>query len=125
MNLLLDTHVVLWVFANEPALSVEARAAIRDGRNQVYVSAATAWEISIKKALGKLRAPPSFLEALQRYRFTPLSITMEHALAVEALPHIHHDPFDWMLIAQATVERLTLVTRDRHIAKYEVRLLDA
>ena len=102
MNLLLDTHVLLWAADNNPSLSPAARAAITDGHNIVFVSAATAWEIAIKKALGKLRAPTdSYFKELRRHRFTPLDITTEHALTVESLPPHHADPFDRMLVAQA------------------------
>jgi PIN domain nuclease of toxin-antitoxin system len=126
MNLLLDTHVFLWALEDHPTLSPEARAAIIDGGSLVFVSAATAWEITIKKALGKLRTPATgYVEELQRHRFTPLDITTEHALAVEALPHHHADPFDRMLIAQAKVERLTLVTRDVWIQMYSVPTIAA
>ena len=125
MNLLLDTHVFLWAVDDNPNLSADAKEAIIDGNNIVYVSAATAWEISIKRAIGKLRIPESdYLEELRLHRFTPLSITTEHALAVEKLPPIHKDPFDRMLIAQAQLEKLTLVTRDQRITKYDVRIIE-
>lgn len=125
MNLLLDTHTLIWVLANEPTLSSAARKAIEDPDSRVFVSAVTAWEIAIKRSLGKLRAPENYLDALKRYRFTSLDISTEHALAVEHLPHHHHDPFDRLLIAQAMYERLTLVTRDRRFDQYDVRLLKA
>ena len=125
MNLLLDTHVVIWIFANDPRLSGSAITTIADANNQVFVSAATAWEIAIKRALGKLEAPRDYSDGLKRYRFTPLDITTEHALAVEGLPPHHDDPFDRMLIAQANIERLTLVTRDRRMRAYDVRLMEA
>jgi PIN domain nuclease of toxin-antitoxin system len=126
MNLLLDTHVLLWALDDDPSLSPAARTAITDGRNVVFVSAATAWEIVIKKALGKLRAPAGdYLEELRRHRFTPLDITTEHALAVENLPPHHADPFDRMLVAQAQVEKLTLVTRDERLLAYAVPTLQA
>ena len=125
MNLLLDTHVFLWAVDDNPNLSATAREAIIDGNNIVYVSAATAWEISIKRAIGKLRIPESdYLEELRLHRFMPLSITTEHALAVENLPPHHKDPFDRMLIAQAQEEKLTLVTRDQRIKKYAVRIIE-
>ena len=124
MNLLIDTHVLLWAVDDDPSLSQAARAAITDGRNVVFVSAATAWEIAIKKALGKLQAPTdSYLEELRRHRFTPLDITTEHALAVETLPPHHADPFDRMLVAQAQVEKLTLVTRDARLQAYAVPII--
>ena len=126
MNLLLDTHVLLWALDNDPLLSPAPRNAIIDGNNIVFVSAATAWEIAIKKALGKLRAPTSnYLEELRRHRFTPLDITSEHALAVEDLPPHHADPFDRMLVAQAQIEKLTLITRDSRIQAYNVRTIKA
>ena len=124
MNLLLDTHVLIWVFSQDPRLSHTAREVIRDGHNLVFVSAATAWEIAIKKALGKLKAPDNYQEGLRRYRFTPLDITTEHALAVEHLPPHHKDPFDRMLIAQARIERLTLVTHDPNIRAYGIPILE-
>lgn len=125
MNLLLDTHVVLWSFTNDPTMSDPARALIQDGRNLVFVSAVTAWEIAIKKTLGKLQAPGDFEEELVRHRFTPLDITCAHALAVEDLPPIHRDPFDRLLVAQARLEALTILTRDANIASYGVRVITA
>lgn len=126
MNLLLDTHVLLWALDDDPALSTAARAAIIDGSNLVFVSAATAWEIAIKRALGKLRVPAGdYMEELRRHRFTPLDITSEHALAVETLPPYHADPFDRMLVAQALVEKLTLVTGDGRIQAYPVPAIAA
>jgi PIN domain nuclease of toxin-antitoxin system len=111
---------------NNPNLSSVAREAIVDGHNIVYVSAATAWEISIKRAPGKLRIPESdYLDELRLHRFTPLSITAEHALAVEKLPPHHKDSFDRMLIAQALEEKLTFVTRDQRLKAYDVRLIEA
>jgi PIN domain nuclease of toxin-antitoxin system len=125
MNLLLDTHVLIWAFADDPRLAPSARELIGDGNNQVFVSAATAWEIAIKRALGKLEAPSDYLEGLRRYRFTPLDITTEHALGVERLPPHHDDPFDRVLVAQAQAERLTMVTRDRRISAYDIRVVEA
>ena len=125
MNLLLDTHVLIWVFSQDSSLSPTATEAIRDGRNLVFVSAATAWEIAIKKALGKLRVPGNYQEGLKRYRFTPLDITTEHALAVEKLAPHHKDPFDRMLIAQVQIERLTLVTHDPNMKAYGIPIIEA
>jgi PIN domain nuclease of toxin-antitoxin system len=125
MNLLLDTHALLWWLDDSPTLSTEARAAIGDGNNVVYVSAASAWEISIKKALGKLDAPDNLEEALSANAFQALAISVAHALAVGALPSHHGDPFDRMLVAQARLEGLTLVTRDENTIKYGVGVLMA
>lgn len=126
MNLLLDTHAFLWAVSDVPRLSNQARTAIQDGNNLVFVSAATAWEISIKKAIGKLTVPAgSYVNELNTHRFIPLDITTEHALAVEHLPLHHNDPFDRLLIAQAQVERFILVTRDSRIGQYAVQTLVA
>ena len=126
MNLLLDTHVFLWAIDDDPTLSQKARNAIVDGNNLVFVSAATAWEITIKKAIGKLRLPQGdYLDELRLHRFTALDITTEHALVVGDLPEHHKDPFDRMLVAQAQVENLTLVTRDPRLMVYPIRIIEA
>lgn len=125
MNLLLDTRVLLWALADDPQLSGPARRAITDGRNRVLASAVCAWEITIKTALGKLRAPEDLVDQLARRRFEPLDVTFDHALAVGDLPDHHADPFDRLLIAQARTERLTLITRDERIGRYDVATLAA
>ena len=124
MNLLLDTHVLLWWLSDDPMLGAEARAVIANPDTQAFVSAATAWEISIKTTLGKLDAPDNLEDALAANGFSPLPITVEHALAAGRLPEHHRDPFDRMLIAQAQVEGLTLVTHDGAFGHYDVHLLD-
>lgn len=125
MNLLLDTHVLLWALANDPALAEPARAAVTDARNTVFVSAVSAWEITIKKALGRLHAPDDLADQLAQRRFTPLDVTITHALAVGELADHHADPFDRLLIAQARTEQLTLVTHDSRILHYDVATLTA
>ncbi|MFC1735675.1 type II toxin-antitoxin system VapC family toxin [Candidatus Hydrogenedentota bacterium] len=125
MNLLLDTHALLWWLDDDPALSHEAREIISGPDRDVYVSAATAWEISIKKALGKLETPDDLEAALLANAFQELPITIAHATAAEQLPNHHSDPFDRMLVAQAKVEGLTLVTRDKNIARYRIALVVA
>ncbi len=125
MNLLLDTHVLLWWLAGEPSLGERARQAITDGKNTVFLSAVAVWEIRIKQSLGKLEVPDQFREVLARERFVPLPVTVEHAHAIASLPPIHRDPFDRLLVAQAQVERLTVVTRDHHIPLYGVAVLEA
>ena len=125
MNLLLDTHVLIWVFEDNPTLSSVARDAIIDAGNMVFVSSVSVWEIGIKKALGKLVVPDNLLELVKQHRFTELAINFEHADYVNHLPDIHKDPFDRMLIAQASIEKLTLVTRDGLIPQYSVKCLKA
>jgi PIN domain nuclease of toxin-antitoxin system len=125
VSYLLDTHVLLWVLTDDPRLKGEARSAITDGRSRVLVSAVSAWEITIKKAIGKLRAPDDLPDQLTRQRLVPLDITVAHALAVGDLPDHHADPFDRMLVAQARTDRLTLITHDPQILRYDVEALTA
>jgi PIN domain nuclease of toxin-antitoxin system len=120
MTFLLDTHVLLWWLEDPKKLSREAKRAMQDGRNPVYISAVVAWEIAIKKALGKLDSPDDLEGAIEASRFLTLPITISHALAVRSLPDYHRDPFDRMLIAQALHEGFRLVTRDSNIARYSV-----
>jgi PIN domain nuclease of toxin-antitoxin system len=124
MRLLLDTHVLLWWLANPTLLAEGARRTIEDGKSLVYVSAAVAWEIAIKSALGKLRVG-NLEEALDENQFLPLPITVTHALALQKLPLHHRDPFDRMLVAQAMSEGLTLVSRDADIQRYPIAHLAA
>lgn len=121
MTFLLDTHVFLWWLDDPDLLSQTAREAIGDGRNTIYISAAVAWEIAIKKALGKLDAPDNLEEVMVANRFLPMPVTIAHALGVLALPHHHHDPFDRLLVAQALQENLTFSSRDPHVSSYAVR----
>jgi PIN domain nuclease of toxin-antitoxin system len=125
LNLLLDTQVLLWWLGDDPLLSEQASRAIADGENAVYVSAASAWEMSIKKALGKLDAPDDLAAELESERLEPLPISPQHAWTAGSLPRHHDDPFDRMLVAQANEEGLTLVTADSRIARYDVSILPA
>jgi PIN domain nuclease of toxin-antitoxin system len=125
MNLLLDTHVLLWWLDNPELIAEQAREAIRDPQNVVYVSSVSVWEIVIKKSIGKLDAPDNLNEVIEQCRFLPLPITFEHALAVRQLPMLHHDPVDRLLIAQCKVEKLVLVTRDAEISRYSLPCLKA
>jgi PIN domain nuclease of toxin-antitoxin system len=126
VRLLLDTNALLWALVS-PARLGAARRAIEDPANDVFVSAASAWEIAIKLSLGKLDAPPDAATwlpvQLAARRFTPLPIGLEHALSVEALPPHHRDPFDRLLVAQAIVERLTIVSGDPQLRNYAVPLI--
>jgi PIN domain nuclease of toxin-antitoxin system len=126
VNLLLDTHALLWFLVDDHHLKPAARQLMADPMNEVFVSAASAWEIAIKASLGKLTVPPdvaTWLPAqLLTTRLTPLPISVFHAAAVERLPAHHADPFDRLLIVQAVAEHLTIVTRDPQFQRYEVRL---
>ena len=125
MRLLLDTHILLWWLADDPALSKRARTVIGDPESEVFVSAATAWEISIKQAIGKLIFPMDRLAAsIAEAGFIPLAIEVPHAILAGALPRHHADPFDRMLVAQANHEGLSLVTADPLIRAYAVAVLD-
>ena len=127
VRLLLDTHALLWWFVDDPALSVRARVAITDEDNEVFVSAATAWEIATKHRLGKL---PEAAGAVKRFdglvaadRFLHMPIDRRHGLRAGAYDVAHRDPFDRMLAAQAELERLTLVTADPAFARFPVTTL--
>lgn len=126
MRLLLDTHALLWWLEEHPALSRAAYAAIADRETTVAVSAASLWEISTKQNLGKLRPPvDDVVGSLTANRLEALTITPEHAWAAGQLPLHHRDPFDRILVAQAQLEGLTIVTRDPDIARYQVAILPA
>ncbi len=129
MNLLLDTHILLRWLADEPSLGDRARGAIADARNGVWVSAASAWEVAIKSSLGRLHLPGPAAEvlptALADNDFSPLPISVDHALRVSELPRHHADPFDRILIAQAIAESLTIVTADAIFDRYPVPILAA
>jgi PIN domain nuclease of toxin-antitoxin system len=125
VRLLLDTNVLLWWLDDAPRLTLEARDAIATPRNLVYVSSVTAWEITIKRALGKLDIPENWSEIVMGEPFRRLSVTWEHALDVGSLPDLHRDPFDRLLVAQARVEGLVLVTGDEIVTRYDVETLRA
>jgi PIN domain nuclease of toxin-antitoxin system len=124
MRLLLDTHIALWAVADDRRLPARARELITEPTNDVFVSVANLWEIAIKRALARGRAndmPISAQEALGYFReagYTVLDIAPAHAVAVETLPHLHADPFDRMLVAQALTVPLRLLTHDARAARY-------
>jgi PIN domain nuclease of toxin-antitoxin system len=119
-RLLVDTHALLWWLGDDPALSATARASIADPANDPLVSAASVWEIAIKRSLGRLTAPDDLPDVIASDGFAWLPVDERHAWAVRSLPVHHHDPFDRMLIAQAQVERLPVVTADARFAEYGV-----
>lgn len=116
MRLLLDTHALLWWWTDDSRLSAVARSAIVDEANEVFVSAASAWEVAIKHRLGKLAEVPQaarrFVELVDADGFVALAVDQRHALCAGAYPHAHRDPFDRMLAAQSEMEKLILVTCD-------------
>ena len=121
MNLLLDTHVALWAITDSPRLSSEARRLIASEQTTVFVSVASLWEISIKHSLGRGDMPIGAQEAMGYFRasgYRLLAIAPEHAIAVADLPPHHYDPFDRMIVAQALVEPLRLVTHDAKVQLY-------
>lgn len=121
MKLLLDTHLLLWAAGDPCRMSPVALALIEDAGNELFFSAASLWEISIKHGLGRVdfQADPRVLRrALLDNGYSELPIISEHAVAIEGLPPIHKDPFDRMLVAQATVEGITLLTADALLAQY-------
>jgi PIN domain nuclease of toxin-antitoxin system len=129
VNVLLDTHVLIWWIENNRRLGKRAKSIIADDRTSVWISAATVWEISVKAAAGRLDLRASFPDELsaemQQSGFRPLAITFEHAFAVRKLPLLHTDPFDRMLVAQAQCEGLTLVSADTIFPQYHIPILDA
>ena len=121
MNLLLDTHVALWAITDHPNLSTTARELILSPRATIWISVASIWEISIKHSLGRGEMPVSGKDAIRYFRdagYQFLAIEPEHAAAIETLPKHHHDPFDRLLVAQALIEPMRLLTHDSNVARY-------
>ena len=127
LSLLLDTNVLLWALMEPRKLSRRALERISDADTRLLVSSVSAWEVSIKHHLGKLTGAEAVLDDfsghLERLQADVLTITPEHALAAGALPHHHRDPFDRMLIAQARLERLPLVSSDGAFEAYDVEVV--
>lgn len=124
MRLLLDTQVLLWWLADDPRLGRPGRDVIAEAEDAV-VSAATAWEMSLKAQLGKLDYPEDLDAQLVRHQFSVLPVHLNHALRYRQLPLHHRDPFDRMLVAQAQVEGLAVVSADPAFAAYEVEIVPA
>jgi PIN domain nuclease of toxin-antitoxin system len=123
VKLLLDTHILIWWLSQERRLSQAEIDLITDSDNFIFVSAATAWEIAVKKMIGKLEAPDDLPAALAINNFLELPITIEHSQKLYQLPLHHHDPFDRIMVAQAMSEDLTFMTRDAKIALYDIKII--
>jgi len=120
---LLDTHIFLWSLDETKRLTKEVAKILKDPRNRIFVSVATAWEISIKQKKGKLPLKTTLEECFRKSNFEILEIKLPHILQLENLPSYHRDPFDRMLVAQAIVEKLMIITEDGKIKKYDVSVL--
>lgn len=125
MILLLDAHALLWWLSDDPTLQAAAHRSIADPENDVLVSAATIWEIELKRVAGRLRAPETLLDAIRDAGMETLPITGADAAAAAALPMHHADPFDRMLVAQAQRLDALIVSRDRALDAYQVEVLPA
>lgn len=123
MKLLLDTHVVLWLGDATAVIPAGVREAVGVADGEILLSAVVIWEVAIKSALGKLKAPDDFPRRVTEYGFVPLPVAAEHAWGVRALPPRHGDPFDRLLIAQARAEGATLVSADAVMRRYDVPVL--
>lgn len=125
MKLLLDTNALLWSLLERKRLSSSAIDALRNEANEIFVSVVSVWEIEIKRAKGKLHVPVDITPTLAEQSFKPLLIGLRHTQAVESLPRHHRDPFDRMLICQAQLDDLTLVTSDRTMRRYPIATMPA
>ena len=121
MRLLLDTHVMIWWLADDRKLKNPAREIIANPRNQIFASAVVVWEVAIKSALGRIDADVDEMEAaIRETGFEPLPVNLQHAARIGRLPKIHRDPFDRMLVAQASIEELRLVSNDQIFTRYSL-----
>lgn len=122
MRLLLDTHVILWWLADSDELTGQVKELL-DTEPSVHLSAVSAWEIAVKQSLGKLDGPDDLAERVRDSQFTALPITPGHGVRAGRLPPLHRDPFDRILVAQAQIEGMTVVTRDQWIPRYDVPVM--
>jgi len=127
MKYLLDTHAFSWFVSDDNRLSPRARSTIKNNHNEIYFSAASAWEMSIKIRLGRLtieeELEPFIVKQLAENNFSTLPITIFHSIYTSKLPDIHKDPFDRMIIAQSKVENMSLISKDKNIKKYKVPIV--
>jgi len=124
MKYLLDTHAFLWFVLDDKRISANAKSIIKDSKNEIFFSAASAWEMAIKKKLNRLKIKgnlePFIIKQLSANNFIPMSITISHATYTERLPQFHKDPFDRIIIAQSILESLQLISKDEDVKKYKV-----
>lgn len=120
MRLLLDSQILYWWRDDSPRLTPLALSLLADPENDLFVSVATVWELAIKEKRGKLSVPRGFFDTIEAIGMKLLPVTVAHAVATRDLPLIHHDPFDRIIVAQARVEGLVLLTHDRMLAQYPV-----
>jgi PIN domain nuclease of toxin-antitoxin system len=121
---LVDTHALLWFLGDDPQLSPQAKATMESGANVLLVSAASVWEMAVKSSLGKLDVPDDLVDVLRREGFEQLGVSSEHAWAVRELPiGAHKDPFDRLLVAQAKLEGLPLISSDPQLDGYGIERL--
>ncbi|MGH3066732.1 MAG: type II toxin-antitoxin system VapC family toxin [Gaiellaceae bacterium] len=125
MRLLLDTHVAIWFFDDPTLVADDAREAIGDPTNRAFLSAASVWEIALKRSLGRITMPDGLDVGATRAGIEELPVTWAHGRAAAELPPVHRDPFDRMLVAQAMLENLVLVTRDPLVMQYDIGTMHA
>jgi PIN domain nuclease of toxin-antitoxin system len=125
MEYLLDTHVILWWFTTPEKINIKAQNIIRDKSNNIFLSSVSFWEMAIKKSLGRLTLPHNLIEAVAAESFKTLPIMPEDGLGVADLPLLHSDPFDRLLIIQAKLNDLIIITKDSKISEYPVITMEA
>jgi PIN domain nuclease of toxin-antitoxin system len=123
VKLLLDTHAAIWWLADDERLSPDAERQLTDDTNQILLSAAVVWEVAIKRSLGKLQAPEDFASTLLGAGVQALTVSLDHATGVERLPWNHRDPFDRLLVAQASIEGAAVLSRDEAFRLYGATLI--
>lgn len=129
MKILLDTNIFLWLFLYPSRISADVVTILKDSQNEIFLSAASAWEIAIKFGINKLQlpdAPETYVPARMKFAgFKSLEITHAHVLAIAKIPLIHKDPFDRLLVTQANAENLTILSADKIFAQYNVKFIDS
>ena len=123
MRALLDTHALLWALSDDPRLSAKARAVVESLENDVLVSAVSAWEIAVKVGLRKLEAPEDLESTVRAAGFSVRAVGIAECSVLRTLPALHRDPFDRMLVAQAMVDGIAVITKDEQIARYPIQTI--